>query len=198
MQRGPPDTGAARAARRFSRPGCVRRHVEEALSLAPAVLALVMIAACSSQRDAPGQGAGAWTVADERPCAAGCESNIWPRLVLGVEAPAPEDSDPATLVRATMRDEAGAVFEGHLHGCPEMAGVSCGYSFFTTPRDRRVTLTVEPVDRSAPAVQAEIPLGRFNTCGREIAYVIVTVVPGAAPSIGAARLTSPCEPTGTR
>lgn len=92
-----------------------------------------------------------------------------------------------------IRDAKGSLFEGNREGCPEAPGIVCSYSFFTNPSDRSVTLLIEPAAGTGPPARAEIPLGAFNYCGRDIAYVVVTLVPGSLPQTAPPRLVSPCE-----
>jgi len=108
-------------------------------------------------------------------------------LIVGVLA------SPVENVRVRIRDVKGALFEGNREGCPEAPGIVCSYSFFTSPSDRSVTLLIEPAAGMGHPARAEIPLGGFNYCGRDIAYVVVTLVPGSGPRIAPPRLVSPCE-----
>lgn len=144
----------------------------------------------------------------ETPCRDGCESDVWPRLILGVIPPAGSTKDGSELVRARIRTTDGSVFDGNIHGCPNVdgiffdpnlqrytsaRGILCTYSFFALPKDVSVVLLVEPVSFMSSPVEAEIPLGRFNYCGREIAYTVATVTSEGQISIGTPRLVSPCE-----
>src|SRR5512133_1892516 len=91
-----------------------------------ALLLASMFLSCSSDRRTPQ--AESW--ADERPCARGCESNLWPRVIVGVSSPSMEQASAENLVRVRLRDERGVSLQGHLHGCPPAPGVVCSYSFF--------------------------------------------------------------------
>ena len=124
----------------------------------------------------------------------GCETNLWPRVIVGIVPPEGSEKDGAELVRARLRLEDGRLLEGHVHGCPDTApGIRCTYSFFTTPQDRTAVLLLEPVERPAARVEAAIGLGRFNHCGREIAYVPVALSRDLSLRLEPTKLVSPCS-----
>jgi hypothetical protein len=127
-------------------------------------------------------------------CAPGCESNLWPRLIVGILPPTGGSSDGAKLVALRVRDTTGHVFDGIPHGCPNIAGVVCTYSFFSTPADRSVTVLVDPRDRRIPATKIELPLGPWNACGRDITYARFTRSAKSGWELLDQRLLSPCAP----
>jgi hypothetical protein len=143
-----------------------------------------------------GRNVSASLLSENTICAEGCESNIWPRVIVGVITEGAAEPGEK-LIRARIRFDDGSLQTGHLQGCPDTPSLVCTYSFFTAPRDRQITLIVETINSTLPAVEATIILGRFNYCGREIAYVEIWAVPGAPPRIGPSRLVSPCETADT-
>lgn len=130
---------------------------------------------------------------DDRPCREGCESNLWPRLIIGIRAPQGSQDVAADLVRVRIRDDRGTVLEGNRFGCPDAGGIICTYSFFTTPRDTSVLLIIEPSGADVPPAEERISLGPFNHCGRNVAYVVVAAKPGIRPEIVSRTLVSPCD-----
>jgi len=168
-----------------------RRTKRRAAELTAGAIALALLP-CSGQRPGPRQD-GAAAVVDDAPCHDGCESKLWPRLIVGVRAPPDWQGTAADLVHVRVRDDTGTVLEGNRYGCPDAGGIICTYSFFTTQRDTEVLLIVEPSRDGAPPAQERISLGRFNHCGRDIAYVVVATRPGSMPKILSRTLVSPCD-----
>jgi hypothetical protein len=112
-------------------------------------------------------------------------------LIVGILPPPPAHQDGVNLVAIRIRDATGKIFEAIPHGCPDIAGVVCSYSFFSTPADRSVTVLLEPRDPRGPATATELPLGPFNACGRDITYARFTRS-GASWKLLDWRRLSPC------
>lgn len=114
-------------------------------------------------------------------------AGIWPRLIVDV-LPHPDPGLEATgLLRVRARLADGMLLEGIPHGCPDITGVVCSFSFFTAPRDKVVTLIVEPLDRPADALSVSIPLGRFSYRGCRMTHVTIGFTASGQVWIGAPR-----------
>lgn len=77
-------------------------------------------------------------------------------------------------------------------GCPgefDSARLLCSFSYSGSPADHLVTL--QAVGPSGEIPSHEVELGPFNYCGRDIAYVELSLA-GSVPAWGATRLISPC------
>lgn len=148
-------------------------------------LALI-VASCSSSATKHGQ-----STEDPSACQAGCESNLWPRVIINLLPPEGFTGDEVQL--ASMRGKFGEfLLDGIAHGCPTdlPETLKCSYSFFATPADATFELFVSPTDGAE--FQQEVKLGPFNGCGRSIAYVTVDLDP-AARTISEPRFVSPCS-----
>ena len=126
-------------------------------------------------------------------CPEGCSSHLWPRVIVGVIPPRGSDKEGIDFVRVKFRDQQGTVFDGNPHGCPDTPGILCTFSFFSSPADRFVTLQVESIEAGDLASKAIIQLGPFNYCGRDIAYVTVTLAANLPPEIHPPEFVSPCN-----
>jgi hypothetical protein len=118
-----------------------------------------------------------------------CTSGMWPRLIVELVAPPGMTADPAKLASVRVELADGMVLDGIVRGCPDIAGITCTYSFFTAPKDRTAILIVEHAGQSA---SREIALGEFNYAGRDITYLTVRLAERQPPKIEAARLINPC------
>ncbi len=117
-------------------------------------------------------------------CRDGCESNDWPRLIIGVY---PEDAGVSLSVRTPHGE-----FVPTQGGCPgefDFDRLLCSFSFSASPADERVTLQATGPFGQSPA--HEVEMGPFNYCGRDITYVELSVAEGV-PVWSAPRLISPC------
>ena len=129
-----------------------------------------------------------------KPCKEGCETNMWPRIIVGVIPQENITLDIHELLQIRIMLGDGTIYEGHREGCPKLPeDIICTVSFFTAPKDKFATILVKMTDRKDVELQSKIRLGEFNYCGRDIAYVPVTLSQELMPHIGAAQLVSPCE-----
>lgn len=121
-------------------------------------------------------------------CTNSCENNLWPRLIVDVVADG--DAGPESSFRVWARYPDGRTSEGIAKGCPTIANVSCTESFGGGPADDTLTLVLE--QEGLEAVEVPVEMSSFNTCGRRIAYVVITRT-GGSPRVEPTRYLSPCS-----
>lgn len=127
-------------------------------------------------------------------CVNTCESNDWPRLVIGLIAPAGFVGDEADLIVSATATVSGAAYTLDRHGCPELpSSLKCTFSLTTSPIDSTADIVLRTRDGGRD-VRVPVKLSAFNACGRDIAYVTVDLAGDAGePQIAATRYVSPCN-----
>jgi hypothetical protein len=130
------------------------------------------------------------TDGDQTACRAGCESNIWPRVIVGFVPPEGFVGDEATLA-AVHGVFAGVSQDATNRGCPAdlPATLHCTYVLYAAPADESFELVVQPND--GETVRQSITLAPFNTCGRSIAYLTVRFEPEGV-ALSDTRYVNPC------
>ena len=125
-------------------------------------------------------------------CANTCETDLWPRLIVGVIPPEGVTTPGEELVSVRGRYEDGRVRDGHERGCPEMPPqFVCSFSFFSAPKDRFIFLEVE--DPGTGIGEVNVELGQHNYCGRNIAYVLIYLSVDTMPEIAGPEYIFPCQ-----
>jgi len=156
------------------------------------LVAAIYIAGCSStsRGPAPSSDGPAPSSNDAgAACSAGCESNIWPRIIVGIAPPKGFLGDEAHLANVSG-DFGGVIYQAAPHQCPELPEtLRCSYALFSTPEDKTFELIVALA--GGQEVRKQVTLGPFNTCGRSITYITV-VVDSDSATLSEPRYVSPC------
>jgi hypothetical protein len=125
-------------------------------------------------------------------CKSDCESNLWPRLIVGIIPPEGVEVDGSELVNVSVVYPDGENVDGIVHGCPVLPeGIFCTFSFFASPNDEKIKVTVDYDNNEK--IEKEIKLAPHNYCGREIAYVVVILDEEEQPVFKETEYISPCE-----
>jgi hypothetical protein len=117
-------------------------------------------------------------------CGNSCESNDWPRLIVGVLG------DEHALTIAADLASGRAILKPGL--CPQeldRTRYACSYSISTASFDQSARLTAFGVDGGTP-VTVDVQLGTFNYCATDITYIEYDPTKQAWSS---ARYISPCR-----
>lgn len=118
-------------------------------------------------------------------CRGECESNGWPRMIVGVIG-----AEGTADVVLRVESERLGVVRGKAD-CPTPLNTSryvCTASYGAHTEDSILELTVV---RDTRQWNFSVPLTAYNSCGREIAYVEAILV-DAEVTIGSPRYISPC------
>lgn len=158
---------------------------------APSFAVGCLLAACTSSGGAGSGDASGKSDVPSSVCSSSCETNDWPRLVLGILYPLLDASQSraATVTYAQITDSAGVTRTAVSGGCPKADGFVCTYSWSTSPNDQTVGLEVGLSDGTI--LTRDIGLKDFNYCARNIGYVELVI--SQVPEIEPTRYLSPCS-----
>jgi hypothetical protein len=121
-------------------------------------------------------------------CANSCETLLWPRVMI---AAMDGDGKELTTLTITASDESGRQLMSYLHGCPADLPnrYLCTYGLHGSAGNPEITITFTA---AAAAVSKLIDLRPRNYCGREIAYVPVTLSTDGQLIVDDPTYVSPC------
>ncbi|MFM2419873.1 MAG: hypothetical protein RL385_4596 [Pseudomonadota bacterium] len=120
-------------------------------------------------------------------CTSDCSQLLWPRLIVDVSS----GEESSITIEIVGPDGTHACGTPH---CPSEAadvGLHCSCSVSTGESDVSVTLSLTA--QGGGSTRLEVPLGEFNHCGRDIAYVVASVSPQGGVDTQAVRYVNPCS-----
>lgn len=123
----------------------------------------------------------------ESRCTSSCEAQLWPRLIVAIFDEEGAEVENTTIVAV---DQNGNELTLYVHGCPTLSKrYMCTYGAFGFVEGSVVNLQV----RLGSEEQAkQVALRPPNHCGREIAYVGVSVTSDRKLSFATPEYISPC------
>ena len=127
-------------------------------------------------------------------CSSSCESNDWPRVILGIVDPHDAGQEHLAVHGARVIDATGTSWPGVAGGCPSANGYVCSYAWSTSPSDKSIKLEIELDD--GQAFSTDVALAPHNYCARNIAYVQFDLT--QPPSFDTTRYLSPCTVSGDK
>lgn len=156
------------------------------LALSAPMLAFILLAAGRCGGGTP-KGSADGAVGATSGCANSCERGDWPRLIVGVGPVADGGTSPLASVKAI--DASMKSWEPTNGGCPSTDGFICSYSWSTGASDSAMTIVATL--SSGETLTLDVPLGPFNQCAQQIAYVELARDP--SPHFTQVRYLSPCS-----
>lgn len=138
--------------------------------------------------------AGAWLAAnlvacgsEGSPCASSCESNLWPRAIVGVL----DRPDRFTVVAELNHTGTQTLTDGACPADLDTTRFACSFGLYPGSRDTSARLIVTGLDGGA-SVETTRELAPHSYCARDIAYVEFTPAVDAG-TWSESRYISPCS-----